>query len=451
MEEKYYQKVVWGEGMLLTPNHFQQADRYHDRNLAQRCRAMRIHDQGLCSLTLDAAAIAGGEFVLTQVSAVLPNGMLVNAPDFDPLPSPRAIKGAFPADRSSLGVYLGIVSVPEGSAVARHETESGADSVPYHIHNEKLKDEISGETPRDLQVARKRLKILFETEARDTLDCLQIAELKRKPTGEFEVAPRYIPTCQFIEAAPRLITILREILEAMNRKAEDLSAKRRQRSQGLVEFTTSEAGHFWFLHALNAHIPLVAHYFQQQKSHPEAVYCELAKLAGELYSFAGSGHPKDLPPYDHADLSTPFNKLEALIKENLGEALPTRCEAIPLEDKTSFWLARPNSEQLTTSRLYLAAMSDLSPEQMANELPMKSKITSSDMISFLIGHAVPGVKLRHLQAVPSEIPVQPGRRYFELVAEGDHWDAVSKTKTLAIYLPRPEFPRVKLELMAVKE
>ena len=52
----------------------------------------------------------------------------------------------------------------------------------------------------------------------------------------------------------------------------DLSAQRRQRSAGLVEFTMSEAANFWFLHTVNATIPVLMHFHNQPDSHPETVF-----------------------------------------------------------------------------------------------------------------------------------------------------------------------------------
>ena len=68
----------------------------------------------------------------------------------------------------------------------------------------------------------------------------------------------------------------------------------------------------------------------------------------------------------------------------------------------------------------------------------------------LIAQALRGVGLLHLPTPPSEIPVQPGRYYFQVDRHGDHWDAIVSSRTMSIYLP-PEFTDLKLEAMAVKE
>ena len=39
---EYAQKVLWSEGMFLTPHHFQQADRYYEHLITRRLKAVRV-------------------------------------------------------------------------------------------------------------------------------------------------------------------------------------------------------------------------------------------------------------------------------------------------------------------------------------------------------------------------------------------------------------------------
>ena len=50
----------------------------------------------------------------------------------------------------------------------------------------------------------------------------------------------------------------------------------------------------------------------------------------------------------------------------------------------------------------------------------------------------------------AEIPVQPGRQYFQIDKAGEHWESVKKSRSISFYIP-PEFKNLKLELMGVKE
>ena len=46
-------KVIWSEGMFLNPQHFQQQERYFERYVDGRCRAMGAYNWGFQELELD--------------------------------------------------------------------------------------------------------------------------------------------------------------------------------------------------------------------------------------------------------------------------------------------------------------------------------------------------------------------------------------------------------------
>ena len=59
-------RVVWAEGMVMTPQHMQQADVYHDRTLAARLAALVPHPWGVVEIEVDAQALASGQFRLAN-------------------------------------------------------------------------------------------------------------------------------------------------------------------------------------------------------------------------------------------------------------------------------------------------------------------------------------------------------------------------------------------------
>ena len=81
-----YRKIVWNEGMLLTPHHFQQFDNYHEEMLNSRVRSIMQHEYGVIELRFSAEAIANGNFQVTTCRGVLPDGLFVNVPDAEAAP-----------------------------------------------------------------------------------------------------------------------------------------------------------------------------------------------------------------------------------------------------------------------------------------------------------------------------------------------------------------------------
>ncbi|HQJ46538.1 MAG TPA: type VI secretion system baseplate subunit TssK, partial [Ignavibacteriaceae bacterium] len=77
------QKTVWYEGMKLDPHHFQQTDRYNQYYINSRLSMINASNWGLKNLTVDNAALAGGNFSLINCSGVMPDGMIFNIPEND--------------------------------------------------------------------------------------------------------------------------------------------------------------------------------------------------------------------------------------------------------------------------------------------------------------------------------------------------------------------------------
>jgi type VI secretion system protein ImpJ len=448
---EYAQKVLWSEGMFLTPHHFQQADRYLENLLTRRLSAVRPLGWGVCRLQINTDALANGEFVLSKCAAILSDGMAVDTPDLDPLPPARPVEAAFDSKRNSLGVYLASPLARAGSI--SYSPEGTADGRPTRYHRRSLAaaDENTGGSEREVVLAAKTLRILFEGEPLDDYITLKIAELTRSASGKFQLSDTYVPSCLFLSSSPHLVAYLRRILEMISAKSSDLSGQRRQRAAGLVEFTMSEAANFWFLHTVNATIPVLMHLHNHPDSHPEDVFLVLARLAGELFTFSGEGHPKDLPAYNHDAVGASFAAMEKKISDLMGTVIPTRCAPIPLEKtRESLYTGKLRDDRLLEGQFYLAVSAEVPEEKIIKEVPLKAKVSASDRVDQLIAAALRGILLRHLPTPPAEIPVQPGRQYFQIDKAGEHWESVKKSRSISFYIP-PEFKNLKLELMGVKE
>ena len=69
-------KVVWQEGMLLRPQHFQQNDRYYDYQLKTRTQKLDSYAWGFFELEIDRQFLNMGKLVVSKASGVLPDGSL---------------------------------------------------------------------------------------------------------------------------------------------------------------------------------------------------------------------------------------------------------------------------------------------------------------------------------------------------------------------------------------
>ncbi len=73
-------KVMWQEGMLMRPHHFQQQQRYNDYLDNQRFRAMNDLSWGFTELTLNNELLAQGKIMIDSASGTLPDGTVFASP-----------------------------------------------------------------------------------------------------------------------------------------------------------------------------------------------------------------------------------------------------------------------------------------------------------------------------------------------------------------------------------
>jgi type VI secretion system protein ImpJ len=327
-----FHKPIWSEGLLIGPQHFQQADRCHEALLDVRVRQLVPFGWGTVALAINAGALEhSGLFMLERYRGVFPSGTSVSIPDGDPAPAAREVPPhAFSSDR--LGVYLALPA--DRPRALNYATGATTRYVPECVD---VVDECSGEDDRELVMARKNLRILFEGEPADGLERLKIAELQRATDGRLALREEYIPPCLALAAAPHLLRLTDDLIGELTATSAAVYGVQQQRSAERYEFRNADADLLWLLSVLNASIPLLAHHCRARQVHPEVLYRDLLQLAGQLTALAVQVRAADLPPYDHDDLAGCMTRLGEAIAALLRTAIgsPIRITSLRLEEATS--------------------------------------------------------------------------------------------------------------------
>ncbi len=446
-----YRKVVWNEGMLLTPHHFQQADNYQEELLNSRLRSVVSYEYGVLDLQINHEAIANGNFQVTSCRAVLSDGLVINFPDTDAVPDLRPVKDHFGPEADTLGVHLAIPAKKFGTANFQASGGKADLNLRFLQEGSLAKDETSGTNEQPLAFARPNLRIIFDDELRDGFTTIKIAELKKTTTGQLKISEEFIPPILKVTANVWLTNMLRRVLDILITKSNELGDQRRQRTSSLADFTTSEIAVFWLLHTVNSSIPIMSHYFHTPLVHPEKLYLEMAGLAGKMITFSTDLHPKDIVKYDHEDLYFTFYNLTKQLEHLLETVIPSRCVAIPLEKiSPTMYIGRVEDDRLLKeAEFYLAVNAQMPEAKLIEEIPRLIKIASRDVVNTVVERALPGVVLSHSNPPPAPIPTRIGFRYFMLDSTGAYWEGIKGSKVIAIYVPE-KIPDKKLEMYAVK-
>ncbi len=444
--------VVWSEGMMLSPQHLQQWDRYLHHMVAERFRSSQLFEWGLTLLEIDREALRNGRLALVEARGVFPDGTPFAIPTDDAAPAPRAIDGHFGARQESLQVYLGLPAGRPGRPQLGTLSEPGAPMPRYAPEMIELADSNTGSDERAIQAARRNLVLLFPDEALADHDVIPIAEVVRTSDGAYALRDAFVPPCLSIGASEALVRRIRILHEKLITESNTLGDMRGQRG-GASDFGSLDPMNFLMLHAVNSAIPTLAHFIAHRRAHPEQVYLALATLCGTLCTISTEVHPKDLPTYDHLALAGTFAGIDGALAGLLEKQAQSKAVRIDLEKKDgSLYVGRIQDVRLLESgaSLFLGVRAEVEEQRVVTEIPAKLKIASLDKIDFLIANALRGVPVTFIRVPPAALPVKGSFLYFQLDSNSDAWQTIKGAKNIAIFAP-PEFPGITLELLGLRE
>ena len=292
-------KVMWQEGMLMRPHHFQQQQRYNDYLDNQRFRAMNDLSWGFTELTLNNELLAQGKIMIDSASGTLPDGTVFSIPDQDALPDPLHPQN-FPDERSR-NIYL---ALPVASDV-RNEISDGRRTGRYRLNYADVRDLHSEEgDARTLTLGQLTPRIMSGAEDMSAYITLPLCRISdRHADGSLTLDDDFIPSCQNIQVSKKLRVYLKEVQGAIGGRASDLANRIGSPAQSGI----ADVAEFMMLQLLNRNQTRFTHRARRSQLHPEEFYLDLAGLLGELMTFT---EPSRLPcPLDVYDLTKTFKTL----------------------------------------------------------------------------------------------------------------------------------------------
>ena len=443
-------KVLWSEGMFLTPQHFQQWDRCNARESWSRLEALFPGTFGVAELIISPAELASGNVVVKVCKVVLPDGTCVNVPEVDDTPPARLLPES--GNDGGVGLYLALPEALPGRVSVQRQGKADAQGSPrFDEVTQTVEDEAGGGDSQQISFAHRNLRLLLEGESIAGQINLKIAEFVRGPTGDWKLSDRYVPPSLTLASAPILVGIVERLQATLAAKRSSLAEQRRGRGKGRLEFTAADVLGFWFLHTLNGTIPRLAHCLAHKNASPERTFGELSALAGELCTFADDSSPVELATYRADDLFGCFDEIASQIRNLLEVVVPTDHVSIPLEKlQNTIWQGRiPPDTELDHAQYFLAICGELPNGLDAEGVARSLKLASSDAIKVVLRASLPGVELRHVPRPPPSVPSRADATYYRVVPQGEYWRQVIQSRLLSLHLPET-LAGLNPELIAVK-
>jgi type VI secretion system protein ImpJ len=436
-------RVVWSEGMMLQPHHFQQQSRYHEAQLRHTFNASLPYCWGMLSWDIDSALLKTGKLCINHAEGVFADGSFFSCPEIDKTPT------AIDIDQDKLGaiVYLAVPIRRSGNTeVYRDQQVQGR----FHVSEYEARD-VSGITSNNNLIEVSGLNLSIRTSKQDNSEfsCVPIGQIDDiSSSGVISLKREFLPPSLNIKSSPFISGFLSELAKLAKHRIQTLAS----RVSVAGKSTGSEVVNYMMLQTLNRHYPILAYLAEAEQVPPFYLYEKFVSLIGDMSTFIQSDKVVPaLPHYLHAEPTQVFAALVSELRSLFSVVLEQNSINIPLKEK-SFGIRVGSVSDKTlfgTASFIIAVSADIAQEDIRQYFPSQFKIGAVESIKELVNLQLPGVQISHLPAAPREVPYQRSFVYFELVQNGEYWQALTESGGIACHIGS-SFPNLSLELWAIR-
>ena len=439
-------KVVWGEGLFLQPQHLQQQERYFDRLVRGSTASLTPFSYGFTTLDIDRDLLTLGKFGLRAATGLMPDGTPFSIPgDVDqppPIDLPETLRNA----------TVQMVLPPRQPGALETAPADRVDTAARFVvgEHEAIDTNAGYQSTAIVPIGRLRLRFVPDADARAAqvaLGLVRVIEVRADRSVVLDDG--YIPPSLTCDASGVLAGFVAQLQGLLHQRAEALA--------GRVSETTNrgaaEIADFMLLQLCNRYEPLMTHLAASiGQLHPEALYRVLISLAGELATFTESRkRPPAFPAYRHDDLHATYRPVMAALRQSLSAVLEQTAVPIPLQERKFGIRVGPIMDRslVTDATWVLAVKAQIPAETLRRSLPNQIKIGPVEQIRELINVALPGIAIRALPVAPRQLPYYAGTSYFELDRSSPYWAALARTGGVAIHIAG-DIPGLEVECWAIR-
>ena len=440
----WYSKVVWSEGLFLKPHHLQQNDRYLERLLETRVRQVTPYPWGFAAVEIDRDLAQQSRFALRRASGVMPDGTPFDFPADGPTPPAIVV----PDNAAGQTVWLSLpIAAPNTREVDARLSDSAS---RYTVGAETIIDSTSDlRQEEEIDVAHPRLAFELRKGRKTGYVDIPVARILEIRDKALLFDDKLVPPVLVCAAHPvvtgwldRVIGWIENGLEALSRFAADPTA-----GGGLQQ------ADYFVLQILNRTHPVLRHLRESAYVHPERLYQDFLKLAGELATFAAPDRRvRNYAPYDHDDLHAVFEPVIRDIQDYISVRFNRRVqrlELVQLADNAYEHRIRDRSLfQYATFVLEVSAERSLT--EIQTQFPNLFKIGPNSRMRELIQVNLPGVALVHRPNPPPQIRVISDHVYFFLDRTSPLWPEFGAAASMAMHFAG-DWPHLELVLWAILE
>ncbi len=440
-------RVVWEDGMHLTPQHFQAQRRYQEDQATHTVDLLFPFAYGVSAISVDADALHNGTFSLVHTRGVLPDGTVFHSPDADAPPAAIVLGDRFSPTRDAHVVHL---ALPRWQANASNVSDGDATfglsaltpNTRFQSLEQVIVDEATGADPLPVRFASRNLHFLLDDELTEDVIAMPIARIRRDGRGQFQLDTDFIPPTLQLAASERLLDQIRRTVTLLEAKGSALAASVNQAPSsamgGSAAYVGNELATRWLLHAVRSADAPLRHLLLTRRAHPERAYLELSRLAGALCTFAMGAHPRDIPAYDHDDLTATFDALDLQLRGHLDVVISARAVVIPLQRVSEVLHTAAITDPRCFepgARWFLAMRADVGAAELIDRVQRLTKTCATKFVLELVRRAFNGLPTEHIPTPPAGLAPKPDLTYFELRMTGPCAQSLSDAREVGVYVP----------------
>ncbi|MFX3627663.1 type VI secretion system baseplate subunit TssK [Campylobacter sp. LH-2024] len=444
-------KVAWFDGLNIGQTHFEQQERFFNRNIDLKTINIYSNLYGIIDLEFSQEMLLQGKIALSKISGIAQDGSIFNAPEQDLLPEPIEINYESLIDSVVvLKIPIGVTDIADlslrntfpnskyiclrNSIALRNYDDSKSNAMDKIEDEYELENLTFTQEKKDLLLASLRLKLgILGNSTPDELE-LPIAKIKNIDINKkIELENDFIPTCLNISKIPTIRSFLEEIIFSINQHKKVLSNifKGINQTKNTLDFST-----FLSLNLLKKWYLIFSHLSKKDKIHPEFLYEKFLEFQGELAAFSNEESFLDFIPYKHDNLYGTFlnmmNNLRLLFSKITS---PKYTMAQISDNKNGFYdFIFDNSGVLEDAEIYFAIRADSTIEYLLSNFKTQSKIHTQSKIKNIVATQLEGLNVDQVPNIPSSIPYLNGYVYYKIDKRDPLFKDFKNENVISIYL-----------------
>ena len=450
-------KVLWKEGLFLTPQHFQSFDKYHEWLSSFLTQTVSQYHWGFYRLTIDEEAISNWQMNVGAVQAVMRGGLVLDCPGGDSLPPSRSFESLFTPDRSFLTAYLCLPRLEQGRPAVKMNEQGSGQHRPFERIVKESSDMVTGTGAREIEFIVKRPEIRFDGEALDSFDAIPMARIILKGAGKPALAPGFLPPSLSLTVSGIWMQSVEQLLYQVNSLATELRSRLTYGSDNSVNLTMADLPAFMQARELTTSVPMLSHFYNNPDCHPSKVYYAISDMLarlGLLFGTLGGNSQEDFPAYNHESPAEGFMAMVNKIKQMftmVGRTRDNEMPLMPVADKPNEFACSLGAATFSDNEeFYLWARSDLPDDKFITQFVVEFRLAAASRMDHLTIYALPGVGMNQVMNPPVSLPSAQGGHYFRIDTRDDLWREVKDEKELRVAGRRDAFPNLEMRLYVLR-